>query len=116
MRRFRLAVVAAMVGLTSPALAADGDPEAGRLLADTCKGCHGIPGYANAYPTYSVPKLGGQHEQYLVSALKAYQSGARGHRTMQAQVSGLSEQQMRDIAAYFASLGPKQATGTQDQQ
>ncbi|MDH3976998.1 MAG: cytochrome c, partial [Gammaproteobacteria bacterium] len=47
---------------------AAGDAERGEVLADTCLGCHGIPGYRNAYPSYRVPKLGGQHEDYLVSA------------------------------------------------
>jgi cytochrome c553 len=65
-------------------------------------GCHGIPGYNNAYPTYRVPKLGGQPPEYLAAALKAYQSGERPHKTMQAQATSLSEQDIADIAAYLA--------------
>lgn len=85
---------------------AAGDPEAGRYKAQTCLGCHGVSGYENVYPTYKVPKLGGQHAEYLVSALKAYAAGKRDHATMRAQARALSEQDMQDIAAYFASMGP----------
>lgn len=86
-------------------LAAKGDPEAGETKAYTCTGCHGIPGYNNVYPTYKVPKIGGQNYQYLVSALKAYKSGAREHATMELQGQSLSDQDIEDVAAYFASLG-----------
>jgi cytochrome c5 len=85
---------------------AQGDVERGRLKADTCMGCHGIPGYTNMYPTYHVPKLGGQHADYIVSALQAYKTGQRDHDTMRAQASVLSTKDMEDIAAYFESLGP----------
>jgi len=88
---------------------ADGDIERGKLRAQTCMGCHGAPGMRNAYPGYRVPKLGGQHDFYIISALKAYQEGKRGHPTMQAQAAGLSEQDMQDIAAYFQSLGEPQS-------
>jgi cytochrome c553 len=84
---------------------ADGDIEAGKIKAYTCTGCHGIPGYNNVYPTYKVPKIGGQNYQYLVTALKAYRAGERDHATMDLQASALSDQDIEDIAAYFASLG-----------
>ena len=84
-----------------------GDPVAGQVKAIPCMGCHGIPGYFNVYPTYHVPKVGGQHAAYIVTALKAYQSGERDHRTMVAQAISLSEQDMADIAAYFESQGGK---------
>lgn len=83
---------------------AEGDPGRGERLAYTCTGCHGIPFYNNAYPTYSVPRLGGQNEAYLVAALKAYRSGERKHATMQAQATTLSDQDIEDIAAYFTTL------------
>lgn len=83
-----------------PGLAA-GDAKAGALKAFSCMGCHGVPSYTNTYPTYYVPKLGGQHAQYIVSALQAYKTGQRLHPTMQAQASNLSEQDMQDLAAYF---------------
>lgn len=82
---------------------ADGDAEAGKTKAIPCMGCHGIPGYFNVYPTYHVPRVGGQHAKYIVTALKAYKNGDRSHKTMQAQAASLSEQDMADIAAYFAA-------------
>lgn len=88
--------------LATPAAFAAGDAEAGRLKANTCMGCHGIPGYNNVYPTYRVPKLGGQPPEYLAAALKAYQTGERPHKTMQAQTDNLSDQDIADIAAFLA--------------
>ena len=96
----RSAIIAASL-LAVPAAMAGGDAEAGRVKANTCMGCHGIPGYTNAYPTYRVPKLGGQSEGLIVAALKAYKSGERPHATMRAQAANLSDQDMADIAAYL---------------
>jgi len=93
------------LGAVPGAVSAQGEPEAGRDKAVTCMGCHGVRGYVNVYPTYHVPKLGGQHAQYIVAALKAYKNGQRQHATMRAQAASLSEQDMQDIAAYFESLG-----------
>ena len=84
---------------------AAGDAERGAVLADTCLGCHGIPGYRNAYPSYRVPKLGGQAEDYLVLAMQGYRNKMREHPTMQAQAATLSDQDIKDLAAYFASSG-----------
>ena len=84
---------------------AEGDLEAGKLKSYTCTGCHGIPGYNNVYPTYRVPKIGGQNYEYMVLALKAYRDGEREHSTMELQANSLSEQDMKDVSAYFASLG-----------
>ena len=79
-----------------------GDAKRGHELAYTCQGCHSIPNYKNVYPTYSVPKLSGQRPEYLVAALRAYKSGERSHGTMHSQASGMSEQDMADIASYLA--------------
>jgi cytochrome c553 len=68
-------------------------------------GCHGIPGYRNAYPSFRVPKLGGQHADYLVIALQGYKDQTRPHATMHAQAVSLSDQDMRDIAANFVAQG-----------
>jgi cytochrome c553 len=89
--------------LIAPASFAAGDGDAGRLKANTCMGCHGIPGYTNAYPTYRVPKLGGQSAEYLAAALKAYKTGERPHKTMHAQAVDLSDKDIADIAAFLAS-------------
>jgi cytochrome c553 len=91
--------------LTAEPTGADGDIQAGKIKSYTCTGCHGIPGYNNVYPTYKVPKIGGQNYQYLVVALKAYRAGERNHATMKLQAMALSDQDIEDIAAYFASLG-----------
>ncbi|RMH94986.1 cytochrome c [Lysobacter pythonis] len=84
---------------TPPRPAADG-----ASLAYTCRGCHGIAGYKNAYPSYRVPKLVGQSEIYLKNALTEYRQGKRQHPTMQAQAQSFSEQDIAAIAAYLASL------------
>lgn len=75
------------------------------MLSNTCMGCHGIPGYRNAYPSFRVPKLGGQHPEYVVIALQGYKNQSRPHKTMHAQAQSLSDQDMQDIAAFFASEG-----------
>lgn len=94
----------AALSLAQPAIA-EGDPEAGRELGYTCLGCHGIEGYRNAYPSYRVPKLGGQKAGYLVIALQGYRSGERSHPTMQAHATSLTDRQIEDVSAYLASLG-----------
>jgi cytochrome c553 len=99
---------AALALLSAPGALAAGDTEAGRLKSNTCMGCHGIPGYTNAYPAYRVPKLGGQSPEYLDLALRAYRSGERPHPTMRAQAANLSDQDIADIAAFLATApGPK---------
>ena len=82
-----LALSLTIVGLVAPGLASAADAARGAKLAYTCHGCHGIPNYKNAYPVYSVPKLGGQHAAYMVVALKEYQTQDRAHPTMHAQAA-----------------------------
>jgi len=72
-------------------------------LMETCLGCHAGK-VTNASPNYHVPKLGGQHADYIVAALKAYKAGQRWHPTMQANAVNLSDQDMSDIAAYINSV------------
>ncbi|HNP36072.1 MAG TPA: cytochrome c [Woeseiaceae bacterium] len=84
---------------------AEGNLEHGEALAYTCLGCHGIEGYRNAYPSYRVPKLGGQTAAYLVVALKGYRDGTRAHSTMHAQAASLSDQDIEDVTSYLATLG-----------
>ena len=95
-------VILVMCGALAGTAQAAGDPVAGKARFETCAGCHAIPGYTNAYPTYHVPRLGGQHPDYVVTAIKAYQSGERSHPTMHANAGGLTEQDMQDIAAYVS--------------
>jgi cytochrome c553 len=116
MSRSRLVGLVASVAIAAAGLAhvspanAEGDAAHGKVLAYTCLGCHGIPNYKNVYPTYSVPELRGQHAEYIVTALKAYRSGERGHPTMHAHASTLSEQDMQDVAAYLGGEAIKTAT------
>jgi cytochrome c553 len=98
-------VAAAAATPAAPAAAAtSGDATRGKGLTYTCRGCHGVTGYKNAYPSYHVPKLGGQSETYLNNALKEYREGKRKHPTMQAQAESFSEQDIADIAAYLSSI------------
>jgi cytochrome c553 len=84
---------------------AEGNAAAGKDLGYTCLGCHGIEGYRNAYPSYRVPKLGGQKAAYLEIALRGYRAGTRQHPTMEGQAASLSDQDIADVAAYLASIG-----------
>lgn len=98
-------MIVLVAALTLPLMAgAEGDPEQGRQKAETCLGCHAIENYTNVYPTYPVPRLGGQNAQYIIDALKAYANGDRPHVTMHAQASTLSDEDMQDIAAFLSSL------------
>jgi cytochrome c553 len=103
------AAVAAVCLYAGPTFAAPGNADDGRKKAATCMGCHGSPGLKNAYPGYKVPKLGGQHPEYIAAALKAYKDGQRSHPTMKAQAADLTDQDMANIAAYFAGMGKTQA-------
>lgn len=81
-----------------------GDITAGKAKAGMCAGCHGAKGKA-MIPTY--PNLAGQNQQYLVSALKAYKSKARNGgqaAVMQGMAGALSDDDINNLAAYFASL------------
>lgn len=93
------------LGTMSNASAAEGDAANGEALASTCLGCHGVEGYYNTYPSYHVPKVGGQSAKYIESALKAYADGSRAHSTMHANAANLSEQDMADIAAFMSQFG-----------
>jgi cytochrome c553 len=85
--------------------AAEGDAAAGRVAAETCIGCHGVEGYFNVYPSYHVPKIGGQQAGYIAAALKAYRDGSRQHGTMHANAINLTDDVIANIAAYFAAQG-----------
>ena len=96
----------ALAGLAGP-VSTKGDVAKGKTLAYTCTGCHGITDYKNAYPSYRVPKIGGQSEAYLIAALSGYKKGERNHPTMKAQARSFSDADIADIAAYLASLKNK---------
>lgn len=79
------------------------DAEAGKAKTATCLACHGQDGKATA-PIY--PNLGGQNEKYLLDALKAYKSGARNNPLMKPMVASLSDADMENLAAWYASQDP----------
>ena len=89
--------------LASTHVFADGDYAAGKIKAYTCTGCHGIVGYNNTYPTYHVPRIGGQNMEYLVIALQAFKSGELQQKSMNLQAQALSDQDIEDISVYLAA-------------
>jgi cytochrome c553 len=107
MNRALLTAACLAFAAVSTPLLAKGDAAKGKQLAYTCTGCHGIAEYKNAYPSYRVPKIGGQNEQYLIAALTEYKKGERNHPTMKAQASSFSDQDIANIAAYLSGLKAK---------
>lgn len=94
-----LGMLLAFSGVTQAA----GDVAAAKEKTSMCEGCHGIPGYKTAFPTaYHVPKLGGQHAEYIIKALEGYKNGTRSHPTMTGLAKTLSQQDIEDFAAYYA--------------
>ena len=98
---FLLSTVSTILVLVqSNALLAKGDPERGKRLARDCFACHGPDGYS---PSPINPKIGGQHERYIYLALQQYLEGSRTHSLMRGSVLGRTDQELEDIAAYYAS-------------
>src|SRR5699024_10501820 len=73
----------------------------GEATGQSCVDCRGPDGNQPLDPTY--PKIGGQYADYLGHALQQYRSGQRDHALMSNQAQGLSDQEIADLAAYFAS-------------
>jgi cytochrome c553 len=105
MKHRTLVLCAAAALLSGPAaVQAAGDADAGKAKAATCAGCHGPKGIAIA-PNY--PNLAGQKEQYLADSMKAYRDGGRDNPIMKPMVSALSDEDIANLAAYYASLPPQ---------
>lgn len=99
-KTFGLAI-SATVALSLPiGLQADGDPAAGEQKAQVCAACHGQDG-KGIDPSY--PNLAGQHESYLVKALADYRAGRRSNAIMAPMAANLSDQDIEDLAAWYAS-------------
>ncbi|MFM1891666.1 MAG: hypothetical protein RLZ44_743 [Pseudomonadota bacterium] len=96
-----VAMLSLAVMFAAGAAQAAGDAAAGKTKAATCAACHGADGNS-ANPEW--PKLAGQHQDYLLKQLKEFKSGERQNALMAGQVAALNEQDMADLAAYFASL------------
>jgi cytochrome c553 len=106
-----LIALAAAAGFATAAQAQDA--KAGETKAAMCIGCHGIPGYQASFPEiHKVPMISGQGAKYIQSALTAYKKGDRKHPTMRAIAASLTEQDMADLAAFYAAnAGPATAEG-----
>ncbi|MDP5033141.1 MAG: cytochrome c [Paraglaciecola sp.] len=79
------------------------DIEAGKAKSVSCNACHGSKG-VSMIPMY--PNLAGQKAQYLVLQLKAFRDGERKNMLMSPMVSGLTDTDIENLAAYYASLDP----------
>ena len=90
---------------TAADAAPTGNVEDAKDKISMCIGCHGIPGYKASFPElYHVPMIAGQNAAYIVAALNEYKKGARSHPTMDAIAGSLSDQDIADLAAYYANL------------
>jgi cytochrome c553 len=98
----KLVIIAGLCGLFGVAGAAQaaGDAQAGKAKAGACAGCHG----ANGEGKKPYPALAGKSESELVQALQDYKSGKRANPMMKSLATPLSDQDMANLAAYFASL------------
>lgn len=98
-------VASATLGVAVAASAqVSGSVEAGQAKAAMCIGCHGIPGYQNSFPEiHKVPKISGQTQEFLAASLVAYQRGDRKHPTMRGIAGTLTEQDIADLAAFYAA-------------
>lgn len=110
-----LAALALALSWTATDARAQGDAEAGRLIGKTCTGCHGIDRYRNAYPSYHVPRLGGQNPVYIESSLNAYRAGKRDHPTMKAHSQSLSDQDILDLTAWLARIETVKGVATEEE-
>lgn len=102
--RFGLSLILLAVGsLSQTAAAQEGSVEAGRTKSVTCAACHGVDGNS---VTPDWPMLAGQHASYIVRQLRAFKNGERTDVTMKPFADLLSDQDMLDVAAYFAAQTP----------
>ena len=98
----RIAIAAALLtAFALPAAASSGSAEVGRKKAEPCKACHGEAGIS-ASPEF--PNLAGQHQDYLATAIAHYRNGKRKNAIMQGQVANLTQRDIQDLTAYYASL------------
>lgn len=112
--RIQKNLITLLLCLASANVLAAGDYKAGKIKAYTCSGCHGIVNYNNVYPTYRVPRIGGQNKEYLVIALQTFRAGERTHKNMNLQAEGLSDLDIEDIAVYLAAQTNNAGTDSAD--
>jgi len=103
-----LLAMGAIVFLGSGSANAEADAAAGKEKTRMCAGCHGIPDYRTAFPdVYSVPRIGGQDPGFIAKALDNYRAASRKHPVMEAMAGQLSDQDIADVAAYYAAAAPQ---------
>jgi cytochrome c553 len=100
MKIMTASIITALMLTTAPVLYAAGDAAKGQSKAGDCVGCHGRGG-RSTNPDY--PNLAGQKENYLMKAIKAYRDGGRKDPMMSMMVKALSDQDIADLAAYYAN-------------
>lgn len=100
------AATLSVAAVGAQAQGAAGSADAGKKKAEMCIGCHGIAGYQSSFPeVHKVPMISGQSDKYIVAALAAYKSGERKHPSMRGIAGSLSDQDMADLAAFYAAQG-----------
>ena len=100
MKLLNSVIVAGLLAVSGSAVAADA--AAGKTVAAKCVACHGANGEGNA--AMLSPKLAGQLEVYLASSLKAFKAGTRTNPMMAPMAAGLSDDDVANVAAYYAGL------------
>ena len=109
---FALAV-ASVTAVSAHAQEIKGDAKAAEQKIAMCIGCHGIKGYQNSFPEiHKVPMISGQSAGYIVSSLNAYKKGDRKHPSMRGIAASLTEQDMADLGAFYASQAAAPAPET----
>jgi cytochrome c553 len=103
-RRLLLAAFAGASLILSATAGAAGDAAAGKAKSAVCAACHGADGNS---PNAVWPNLAGQHAAYMVKQLKDFKSGARKDPIMAPMAAPLSDQDMENLSAFFASQKPK---------
>ncbi len=96
---------------STPEAPAAADVGAGKVLAEQCKGCHGLDG-RGAAP--AIPDLAAQNERYLLASIAAYQEGKRTHAALRDMAEHLSAADIRNVVGYYASLPPLAAIAGQE--
>lgn len=99
-----------LAGIVNVAAAADIVGNVTDAKVEQCIGCHGIPGYKATFPeVYRVPMIAGQSAKYIEAALHAYKKGDRKHPSMRGVAGSMSDQDIANVAAYYAQLPSKNA-------
>jgi cytochrome c553 len=97
----RLIIAVLVIALSDGALAADGDPAAGRRKALQCQTCHGLDGMSKLP---EAPHIAGQPEPYLIKSMNDFRQGIRKNEMMDVVAKELTDQDVADLAAYYSAI------------